>query len=106
MKSFDFDSLAVRKMASGHLCLNLTERVNWEEFPNFVDQLIGLIGLRIINQSDGPDMRLWEVEIESHALSLVFDDYPLMVSLEASDEKGDIIIEKTHQILIQQNDTK
>ncbi len=101
MKPLNFDALAIQKMASGHLCLNLTERINWEEFPIFADQFVRLLKGGILHKSDGPDLRIWEIKIEESALRLVFDDYPVMVSLESSDGPGDALIEKTHRSLFQ-----
>ena len=34
-----------------------------------------------------------------HLLRFVFDDYPVMVSLESSDEKGDEVLKKLHGTL-------
>jgi len=93
------ESLALTTMASGHVCLNLTERVGWEEFPSFAESFIRSIGGSVIQRSDGPDLRLWDVNIQGHLLRFVFDDYPVMVSLESSDEKGDGILRKLYLTL-------
>lgn len=92
-----FDALAIQKMASGHACLNLTSRINWEGFPSFADAFVRSIGGLITSKSDAPDIRVWEVCVDNSALRLVFDDYPVMVSLESTDDKSD---ETLQQLLL------
>jgi hypothetical protein len=99
MNSLQLDALTVQKMASGHLCLNLSACVGWEEFPDFADKFLRKIDGEILRKTEGPDMRLWDVRIDGSNLSLVFDDYPVMTSLESSDQAGDVVIEKLGQRL-------
>jgi len=99
MNSLELDALTVQKMASGHLCLNLSEHVGWQGFPEFAEKLLHAVGGEIMRKTDGPDMRLWDVRIEGSGLSLVFDDYPVMTSLESSDQAGDIVIQNLSQRL-------
>jgi hypothetical protein len=94
-----FNSLALQTMASGHLCLNLTGRVSWEAFPSFADDFVGSIAGKITNKSDAPDLRIWEVRVDNTVLRLVFDDYPVMVSLESSDIQSDELLKRLHQQL-------
>jgi hypothetical protein len=95
----NLDSLAINTMASGHLCLNMTERVSWEEFPVCAERLVSSIRGEITRKSDGADLRLWEVIINGQRLSLVFDDFPVMVSLESSDDEGDAVLKRLYQEL-------
>ena len=101
MNSSSFDALAISRMASGHLCLSLSEHVSWEAFPNFANLLLSGLGGRVKERLDGPEIRLWQVEFGSSAVRLVFDDYPLMVSLESSDTQGDSLLIKFHRDLSQ-----
>jgi hypothetical protein len=94
--SQNLDSLALNTMASGHLCLNLTERITWEEFPSFAERFVRAINGEITRKSDGPDLRLWEVTIVAQPLRFVFDDFPVMVSLESPNEKGDEILKRLY----------
>lgn len=96
----DFDMLAIEKMASGHECLNLSERISWENFPCFAEDFVALLGAEIVEKINGPDMRLWKIRYKTSTLRLVFDDYPLMVSLESSNNNGDQIIQDLHKILL------
>jgi hypothetical protein len=101
MNVIPLEALAIKKMACGNLRLNLTENLNWSEFSIFAEAVIPLIGGYITKRNDGPDLRMWSVIIEGHILSLVFDDYPLMIALESLDSTGDAIIEKVYKILFQ-----
>lgn len=92
----NLDSLALNTMASGHLCLNLTERIGWEEFPVFAERFIPSIRGEITRKSDGPDLRLWEVTIDAQPLRFVFDDFPVMVSLESPNDEGDAILKRLY----------
>ena len=99
MKTTLFDALKLVKMASGHKCLNLTEHVAWEAFPEFAERVFQMIGGRVVQKSDGVEMRLWQVNVRGCALRCVFDDYPLMVSLESSDDEGDLLLANLHHEL-------
>lgn len=96
MKNFFFDSLAVQKMASGHVCLNLSEQVSWETFPSFSENLLKMIGGQIEQKLDSFDIRIWKINICGCVLRLVFDDFPVMASLESSDHQGDELLEKIY----------
>ena len=92
-------------MASGHLCLNLSSKVSWEEFPIFANQLLLLLEGSVLEQADGVDMRLWNVLIAGKKLRLVFDDYPVMASIESASNDGDSAIQEIHTLLVHRNKT-
>ena len=79
-------------MASGHLCLNLSESVTWKEFDGFARSLIALIGARRTKVTDGPEMRIWDVTLDDVAVALVWSDYPSMTSLESSSSDADALL--------------
>lgn len=91
-----FDALAIEKMASGHSCVNLSERVSWELFPTYAKQVLKMIDGQITHKFDSFDVRIWEINICGCVLKLVFDDFPVMVSLESSNNKGDALLEKIY----------
>lgn len=93
MAELPLDAFGVSRMASGHLCLRLSEEVTWENFPDYADALVAQIGGRIVQQEDGVEVRLWVLDIDGISLRLVLDDYPNEVCLEASDEHGDRAIQ-------------
>jgi len=99
MENFFFDSLTVEKMASGHFCLNLSEQVSWETFPSFSENLLKMIGGQIEQKFESFDIRIWEINICGCVLQLVFDDFPVMVSLESSSDEGDLLLEKIYRDL-------
>jgi hypothetical protein len=84
--------LALEPMASGHVCLRLSESVTWKDFPDFAKRFIDAVGGRVIAESDAADMRLWEVEVDRCRLRLVYEDYPSGVSLESTDDAGDAVL--------------
>lgn len=87
-------------MASGHLCLNLSERVSWERFDAYAEGLLReLGGTRLKVVAESVEMKIWAVSIRGQALSLVFSDYPAMVSLESPGEGGDSVLQEVHSLL-------
>ena len=91
-----YDALALTMMASGHLCLNLSETVTWETFPGYAHDLLAALGGRRTRAVEAPDLRLWDVTIDGHPFQLVFDDFPQMVSLESRDAQGDAVLRALH----------
>jgi hypothetical protein len=91
-----YDALALTTTASGHLCLNLSETVSWEEFPAYANAVLTTMGGKRIRVAEAADIRLWEVTIEGQTLRLVFDDFPAMVSLESGDAEGDAILRRLY----------
>ena len=88
------DALGLQGMASGHRCLNLSECVSWEEFPDYAQELLAFMHGSKVSAVDGPDVRLWQVQVEGTGLRLVYDDYPQMVSLESDSDAGDRLLQQ------------
>jgi len=86
-------------MASGHCSLQLSETVGWEEFPEFADELLKILGGHVLDKTEGVDMRIWEVSIHGHRLKLVYEDYPLSVAFESADDEGDRFLRELKQKL-------
>jgi hypothetical protein len=91
MNTTFFDNSKLSVMFSGHLCLLLTEQVTWEQFPAYAEQVMKTIGASVRRKTDGIEMRIWSLEIvdSNCCLNLVWEDYPLAVSLESCSEIGD-----------------
>lgn len=100
MNHLNVEILKINKMASGHLCLDITENISWEDFPIYAENLIKFLGGKIISKVDGPDIRIWDVNINKKDYRLTFDDYPLMVALESSDNEADIEIKRVRASLL------
>jgi hypothetical protein len=93
------EALSLEQMASGHLCLNLSERVTWEGFDTYAMDLLRVVGGVRTNVAESVEMRIWTVSIRGRNLSLVFSDYPAMVSLESSDDRGDEVLQEVETTL-------
>ena len=89
-------------MASGHLCLNLSENVSWEDFPAYANALLNILGGSRTDTVESVEMRIWEVSFAGSGVRFVYDDYPAMVSLESRDEEGDVVLRE----LCPQNDAR
>ena len=88
------EKLKIAQLASGHLLLLLTERVGWEGFEDYSAELLHRLDGTLIKKVSGPDMHIWDVEIETTPLQLVFDDFPPGVTLESHSYPGDIFLKK------------
>jgi hypothetical protein len=87
-------------MASGHLCLNLSEQVEWEAFPAYAEQLLRVLRGRKVESLSSVDIRIWDLLLHGTRVRLVFDDFPVMVSLESSDDEGDAVLRRVEAQLI------
>lgn len=82
-------------MASGHLCLVVTEDVTWERFPVVVTETLRRIGGGTVrSRADGVDNRVWTVEHEGCEFCFAFQDYPIQASLESDSAEGDHLLKK------------
>lgn len=93
-----------QKMAIGCESIELTEEGNWEVFPEFAEKYAVQIGAKVVNRISTPDMHIWEIEYEGHALNFVCDDFPNGISLEPKSSKGQAAIEKLWQIVEKQSE--
>jgi len=99
-KILNAEILNISKMASGHLCLNITENINWDDFPEYANKLIKIFNGELLSKVDATDVRIWEININNQKFNLTFDDYPIMVALESSDDGSDTEIENIRDILL------
>lgn len=76
-------------MASGNSCLELTEKISWDDFADYADKLLGILNGKVYSKTASFDIIIWEVSINGENFRLVFDDLPVMVMLESSSEEGD-----------------
>ena len=93
------EALHIKVMASGHLCLNLSQRVTWEDSSHYAKSLVGILGGTLKITADSVVTRIWDVSLDAVVLRLVWDDYPSMVSLESSDARGDDLVKRLHPVL-------
>jgi hypothetical protein len=94
MKKFiDEKVFSLGRMRSGRLYVELTSDVDWEDFPNYAEEFVKLFSGKIISRSDSIDTRVWGANIKDRLLRLVYEDFPVMISLESQSEEGDRFIE-------------
>ena len=96
-------ALTIEKMHSGRSCLNLTSSVNWENFPEYAEFILRLLGGIVISQSEGADVRIREALIENEHFFLAFDDFPIMITLESKTLRGDKCISVFNTLLIEKS---
>lgn len=94
-----FEALALSRMASGRLCLDLTARAGWDDLPRVAAALQHACGAAVLNHADGLDVRVWTVRVYGTDVRLVFDAVAQMVSLEAKDALGDDALLRVHTAL-------
>lgn len=88
------EKLEIQRQASGHLSLLLTERVSGEGFEDYAAELLHRLDGRLVKRVDGPDIHVWDVEVETTPLQLVFDDFPFGVTLESRSYPGDTFLKR------------
>ena len=96
----NIDHLEVCTMASGNLSLKLTENMNWDNFPDFAEEFLKVLGGKVISRSDAVDIRVWEVMIDNSGFWLSYDDFPSEVSLDSKDKEGSDKITKIRDIVL------
>lgn len=99
-KIIDEKVFSLGRMRSGRLYAELTSDVGWEGLPSYAEEFVKLFSGKIISRSDSVDTRVWGVIIEDLLLRLVYEDFPVMISLESQSEEGDRLMEKLKEISI------
>ncbi len=94
-----FEALALSRMASGRLCLDLTARAGWDDLPRVAAALEHAVGAIVLDHADGLDVRVWTVRVHGAEVRLVFDALAQMVGLEAKDAASDDAIRRVHAAL-------
>ncbi len=52
------ERLSIEPMANGWSCILLTEAIAWEEFPAYASAIARMVGGRLCQVVDGPDIRM------------------------------------------------
>ena len=97
--------LKMSKAHSGHAVIKLTEDGTWEGLPRFAEAFTKQLGARKINHVDGPDVRLWDIELGGIRLNLVYDDFPNGLSLMPYSDEGDRLLQRVFEDLKQAAET-
>jgi len=99
------EALKTERQASGHLSLLLTERIGWEDFERYAEELLRRLDGLVAEKGSAADMHIWNVEIETLPFRLVYDDFPNGVTLESESYAGDMLLSKLHRKLLQSGET-
>lgn len=100
MKKFiDKKVFSLGRMKNERLYAELNSDVGWEGFPEYAEEFVNLFSGSVISRSDSVDTRVWEVIVKGGLLRLVYEDFPVMVSLESQDKEGDRFIKDLKDIL-------
>jgi hypothetical protein len=99
IKKIEKDKINLSTMASGHLYLLLSEEVDWHEFTEFANYVVKLIGAKVKAKDESVVIITWKLVVDNQIISLVYDDYPLAVSLESDSKEGDKKILEIFEIL-------
>lgn len=89
----DGKSLFVGRMSSGRLYIELTSAVGWEGFPGYAEEFVSIFSGRVVSRNDSVDTRVWGVSLNNEELRLVYEDFPVMITLESISDGGDKVIE-------------
>ena len=93
-KKISKDKLNISKMASGNTCLFLTDEVSWSQFGIFAQEFIDFFDGKINSKSESIPTIIWDIKIDDVDFLLVYDDFPLGITLESKNKKGDKLIAK------------
>jgi len=93
------DEFALENLNSGHLCLELASDMSWDRFPYFVNEFLNRFNAILEKQTDAVDIRIWEIVIEGERIRCVFEDFPIMLSLESDTDNGDQILKRIKEEL-------
>lgn len=86
-------ALTLDSMASGHLCLYVSQTVGWAGFPKYAEALVSRLGATVLDKAEAPDIRIWKVSLQGCVLLLVYEDYPSgAVSFESDSDEGDRLV--------------
>lgn len=89
----------IEKMASGHLCLELSESVGYENFNEYAEWVISNISGKVKNKNNSYVICIWDVLVEDDSYRLVYEDCPCLISLESSSDSADERMEDIFRLL-------
>ncbi|HET9396400.1 MAG TPA: DUF3630 family protein [Nitrospiraceae bacterium] len=87
-------------MASGDLSLLITEDVSWESFPDQAQKFVERFDGKVIDRIDTPVERMWAVTIKACEFWLVFEDFPLGMSLDSKSSSCNPVIQEIYSALV------
>ncbi|GAB4368993.1 MAG: hypothetical protein Kow00114_28520 [Kiloniellaceae bacterium] len=94
------ERLVLTEDTLGHVGLELTELPNCESFERYAETLLRQLDGRVLKARKIVDMHLWDVEIDSIPLRLVYEDFPNRICLESASDAGDRLLRKLRRRLL------
>ena len=91
--------MKLSKMASGNLCLTRSEKIDWDQFEEYANQITSLLKAKVKQKNESVVTIIWDILIDNQPLKLVYDDYPLGVTIESDNEDGDKKILEIFEVL-------
>ena len=76
----------IERMASGHLCLELSDSIGYEHFFEYAELIMSKISGRVKNRNNSYVTCIWDVLVRGDSYRLVYEDYPCLISLESSSD--------------------
>lgn len=99
IKIIDEKSFTVEEMKNGRLSAGLISDVGWEGFPGYVLGFLELFSGAILMKNDSADTRVWRVIISGEEYDMVYEDFPVLISIESKSEKGDFFLLNLKNVL-------
>ena len=86
----------IHHLASGFLSLEMPSRLGRTLFPLWARWFCRRVGGRVEEKTATPEMTIWELTIEGEPMRLVWEKFPMGITLESESEGGDKIIQRLH----------
>jgi len=99
--NFPNDYPRITTMESGHLSLELTDRISYDNFHEYAENLLSTIGGSVEEKHDAIVMCIWDVVINQHQYRLVYDDYPCGGFLESFSTASDNELTRIKEMLLE-----
>ncbi|MEO3430968.1 DUF3630 family protein [Pelagibius sp. CAU 1746] len=93
------EALKIERQAGGHLSLLLTERMVFEDFGRYAEELMRRLDGKVTEKGYAAGMHIWNVKIETLPFRLVYDEFPNGVTLESESHAGDMLLSKLQKRL-------
>jgi hypothetical protein len=97
--------LTLHPMASGGSCILLTERISWDEFPDYAEAIVRLTGGHLGERIDSGGERVWRFDRNGLGYWITWDDLDPGVSIEPCDQVAGAEIEAIRDMLLRARPT-
>jgi hypothetical protein len=98
--SVPLEHLSIHRMASGENCLLLTEQISWDEYPDYADAIVRLIGGSLGERIDSGGERVWRFDRAGLGYWITWDDMDPGVSIEPCNPQAGAELEAIRDVLL------